>query len=346
MTPPRDATATGQGGRAPTLHDVAAAAGVSIKTVSRVVNGATTVDPELRRRVETVVEQLQYVPNPLARSLKAGTGDTIGVVVDTIADPFFASLTSAVEDAALASGLGVVFGSTGFDAGRERAHVARMAMQRVRALILAPSGGGHEYLERYRGSLPVVLIDRPVEEATYDVVRVDDVGLAQEAVAHLAAHGHRRIAFVGSDERFLTTRDRLTGYARALAEVGNAVDPDLVRPGPTRDIDGAQATADLLALPDPPTAIFAANPRAAIGIVHALHTSGRQDVAFVSFGDFPLAATVSPAVTVVDQDPTAIGTAAMARVLAHLDGTAERAEDVIVPTRLVVRGSGEIEAPR
>ena len=125
----------------PTVYDVAAEAGVSIKTVSRVINGAPNVSPTVRERVQRAAERLHYVPNSLARSLKAGTGDTIGVVIDTIADPFFAALTSAVEERALELGLGTVFGSTGFDPLRERRQVERMAMQRVRALILAPDAG-------------------------------------------------------------------------------------------------------------------------------------------------------------------------------------------------------------
>lgn len=328
--------------KAPTLHDVAAEAGVSIKTVSRVVNGTPTVDAGIRERVQEAIERLQYVPNTLARTLKAGTGNTIGVVIDTIADPFFATLTSAVETAALEAGLGTVFGSTGFDTARERSHVERMAMQRVRALILAPTGGPHDYLDRYRPAFPVILVDRDVEQGGFDVVRVDDVALAQEAVAHLVRHGHRRVAFIGSDERFITTRDRLTGYRDALQAVGVEPDPAWIRPGPTRDVDAATVALEVLALDDPPTAIFAANPRAAIGVAHALHTTGNADVAFVSFGDFPLAQTLSPAVTYVDQDPVAIGNAAMHRVLLHLADAGPTAESVFVPTRLVPRGSGEL----
>jgi LacI family transcriptional regulator len=331
--------------KAPTLHDVAAEAGVSIKTVSRVVNGTPTVDPAIRERVQDAIERLQYVPNTLARTLKAGTGNTIGVVIDTIADPFFATLTSAVETAALEAGLGTVFGSTGFDPARERSHVERMAMQRVRALILAPTNGTHEYLDRYRPSFPVVLIDRDVEQSGFDVVRVDDVTLARDAVAHLVAHGHRRVAFIGSDERFITTRHRLEGYRLALNAVGVEPDPEWIRPGPTRDVDAAAVALDVLALDDPPTAIFAANPRAAIGVAHALHTSDNADVAFISFGDFPLSRTLTPAVTYVDQDPVAIGDAAMRRVLVHLEQDVTEVADIFVPARLVPRGSGEL-APR
>jgi LacI family transcriptional regulator len=330
--------------RKPTVHDVAAEAKVSIKTVSRVVNGSANVSPEVRERVERAIDRLHYVPNTLARSLKVGRGNTIGVVIDTIADPFFAALTSAVEERALAEGLGTVFGSTGFDADREQAQVERMAMQRVRALILAPTQGTHDYLRRFEASFPMVMIDRTVDLPGFDTVRVDDVGLAHRAVAHLCEHGHRRIAFVGSDERFATTRDRLTGYRQALAEVGVEPQAEWVRPGPTRDVDGAAVTRDLLALPEPPTAVFAANPRAAIGVAHALHTGDRADVAFVSFGDFPLATTLRPGVTVVDQNPVAIGVTAMNRVLAHLDGTAgTEGRDILVEAELIPRGSGEIE---
>lgn len=327
-----------------TVYDVAAEAGVSIKTVSRVVNGAPNVSAEVRERVERAAERLHYVPNSLARSLKAGTGDTIGVVIDTIADPFFAALTSAVEERALDLGLGTVFGSTGFDAQREHRQVERMVMQRVRALILAPTLGPHDYLSRF-GSFPVVMIDRAATVDGFDTVRVDDRGLARAAVAHLTGHGHRRVAFVGSDERFVTTRDRLTGYRDALEASGVDPDPALVRPGPTRDVDAADVVLELLGLRSPPTAVFAANPRAAVGVAHALHTSGRADVAFVSFGDFPLARTLTPAVTIIDQNPTEIGLAAMDCALARLGGADGAARDVLVDAVLIPRGSGEIEAP-
>lgn len=332
--------------RRPTVHDVAAEAGVSIKTVSRVVNGATNVSAAVEARVEAAVEKLHYVPNTLARSLKAGTGDTIGVVIDTIADPFFAALTNAVEACALEAGLGTVFGSTGFDPVRERSQVERMAMQRVRALVLAPTQGPHDYLARFRTSFPIVMVDRAVEQEGYDTVRVDDVGLARHAVEHLAAHGHRRIAFVGSDERYVTTRERLSGYRQALRAVGVQPEPGLIRPGPTQDADAAAVVMELLSSDDVPTAIFAANPRAAIGVAHALHTADRADIAFISFGDFPLAMTLRPAVTYVDQNPAAIGVAAMAQVLQHLDGHADGAQDILLAAALVPRGSGELEAAR
>lgn len=340
--------------RPPTLHDVAARAAVSIKTVSRVVNGSTSVRPDVRERVLTAVADLQYVPNSFARSLKMGSGDTIGVIIDTIADPFFASLTHAVEERALEAGLNVIFGSTGFMPERERRQVERMAMQRVEALILAPVTGSHAYLEPYRQSFPIVLIDRAIETGGYDVVAVDDRGITRRAVDHLLDHGHRRIAFVGSDERFPTTVERLAGYEEGLRAAGITVRPEWVRLGPTADADAALVVVEMLADAEAPTAIFAANPRAAVGVAHALHTAERADIAFISFGDFPLAQTLRPAVTYVDQDPASIGAAAIERVLTHLEAKKQRQLDptaqipddeprtVIIDTHIIARGSGEV----
>jgi LacI family transcriptional regulator len=328
--------------RRPTLNDVAAEAGVSGKSVSRVINGASNISPDLRARVEAAVEKLNYVPNTLARTLKVGTGDTVGVVIDTISDPFFATLTSAVEVAALDAGLATVFGSTGFDPERERRHVERMAMQQVRGLILAPVPRSHEYLRRYAAALPIVMVDRAVETGSYDTVRVDDRAVARAAVEHLVRHGHRRVAFVGDDEAFATARDRLAGYEDVLAEYGVRPDSGLRRPTPPNDDDAVPVLRELTALPDPPTALFAANARAGARMAHALHTTDRPELAFVSFGDFPLSQSLRPPVTYVDHDPRAIGRAAMRRLLEGLIGEPGPPRDIFVDTVLVPRGSGEI----
>lgn len=326
----------------PTLNDVAAEAGVSGKSVSRVINGAANISPGLRRRVEAAVEKLNYVPNTLARTLKVGTGDTVGVVIDTISDPFFAALTSAVEAAALEAGLGTVFGSTGFDPERERQQVERMAMQQVRALILAPVPRSHDYLRRYVAGRPVVMIDRAADAGSYDTVRVDDRGAARAAIEHLLRHGHRRIGFVGVDEAFSTTRDRLAGYREALSGQGIAPDADLCCAEPATEAEAVPVLDRLLARPDPPTAVFTATPRSGSRMAHALHTTDRAGLAFVSFGDFPLSQSLRPPVTYVDHDPRAVGRAAMRRVLERLGGEPGPGRDIVVATELVPRGSGEL----
>jgi LacI family transcriptional regulator len=218
-----------------------------------------------------------------------------------------------------------------------------MAMQQVRAMLLAPVAGDHGYLLPYRLSIPTVLVDRRIEGAGYDTVLVDDRGATRHAVEHLLAHGHRRIAFIGQDARFPTTSQRLAGYREAMAAAGIEPPPAWVPPGRAETDDADPATRALLNGSDAVTALLAANPRAGMGVVHALHSLGRTDVALVSFGDFPLARTLRPGVTVVDHDPHRIGVTATERLLALLDGDGGGSgEELTVQTELVQRGSGEL----
>lgn len=326
---------------------------MSIKTVSRVVNAERNVSDAVRNRVLAAVEKLHYVPNGMARSLKVGLGDAVGVVIDSIADPFFAALTSAVETRALEAGLTVVFGSTGYDADRERRQVERMVMQQVRGVVLAPVQGDHSYLGGYRRSVPMVLVDRGLESGDYDTVLVDDYGSTRHAVQHLVDYGHRRIAFVGGDRRFPTMTERHRGYSACLAKVGIPEDPALVPLDLADEAGGQVAVLRLLRERPDVTALFCANTRASLGAVHALHTAQRTDVAMISFGDFPLAGTLEPGVTCVDQDPRLIGEVATEHLLSRLGlgvrppaNAGHVAQQVTLPARLVERGSGEIEAPR
>lgn len=316
-------------------------AGVSIKTVSRVVTGSGSVSPDTRRRVEDAVAVLSYVPNLAARSLRVGVGDTIGVVVDSIADPFFASLTAAIEQESLARGMSVVIGSTGRDPARVSGQVRRLVQQRVRGIVVAPVA--HETdLAGAIGGHPAVFVDRTADVPGVDTVRVADRAAARSAVAHLIGHGHRRIAFFGDTDEVATIVERRLGYRDALRAAGIAADPRLIVDRCGERDAAAAATLGLLAGSSGTTAIFASNPRAAIGVIAALHGTGRTDVALVSFGDFPLAAAVSPAVTVIDHDPSLMGSAAAGRLLARLAGDASPAVDIRVETPLIVRGSGEL----
>ncbi len=328
-------------GRA-TVYDVARVAGVSIKTVSRVVNGSERVSADTRARVLTAVADLDYVRNAAARSLRTGTTDAIGIVVDSLADPFFATLVSVVEDRALAAGISVLVASTGRSATRERGQVLRLTRQNVCALLLAPVETDHSYLAEAAGDIPVVLVDRGWPDSGYDTVRVHDRTGARIATEHLLAHGHRRIAFVGDVSELPTIESRRGGYTDALIAAGVTPDPALLRTRCGETDTAAAAVADLLTLAEPPTAIFSSNPRASLGVVRALHRLGRTDIALVGFGDFALADSLTPAVTVIDQDPTPIATAAADRLLARIDGQNPVAAEIVLPVSLIVRGSGEV----
>ena len=327
------------GGRA-TVYDVARAAGVSIKTVSRVVNGSDKVTLQTRERVLAAVADLGYVRNPIAHSLRTGSSDTIGVIVDSIADAFFASLVSVVEQRALAVGVSVLIGSTGRSAERERGQVTRLLQRNVGGLMLAPIAANHAFLRS--APVPVVLVDRDWDLPGFDMVGVQDVEGGRAATAHLISYGHRRIAFIGEISDLATIAHRRQGYVEAHRAAGLPVNPELIRDDCGAADTAALATEDLLAGVDPPTAIFSSNPRASLGAVSALHRRGRTDVALVSFGDFALADALIPAVTVIDQDPTLIAAAAADRLLGRMAGEQLPVERIVLPVPLVVRGSGEV----
>lgn len=332
-------------GRA-TVYDVARVAGVSIKTVSRVVNGSEQVSEPTRQRVLTAVAELAYVRNSIAHSLRTGTGDAIGVVIDSIADSFFAKLVSVIEERMLAEGISVLIASTGRSGSRERGQVTTLAGQNVRALLIAPNGDDHEYITELTRGLPIVLIDRGWEIPGYDTVLVQDRIGAKAAVDHLAARGHRRIAFIGDNGDLPTIAERRLGYLDGLAGANIEVDEKLLCTGCGTPESAAAATAELLALPDPPTAVFSSNPRASLGVVRALHQGLRTDIALISFGDFALADSLEPAVTIVDQDPTPIAEAAVDRLLARMRGETSEATNIVLPVNVVARGSGELPCNR
>ena len=324
----------------PGLKDVAAHAGVSIKTVSRVVNDEPSVLPATRMRVERSISELDYVLDTRASALKSGVADAVGVLVDTIADPFFSSLVSAIEDRALDDGLSVIFASTGFNSVRERDQLLRLTGERVRGIILAPVAQDHSYLARYRSTMPVVMIDRGREG--FDSVVVDDRDATREAVEGFVSRGHTRIAFVGRDERFTTIVQRAQGYEQVLIEHEIEFDPALSPPSASEAGEAKTVTTMLLSLPQPPTAIFAANPRSGMGVVDALQGLKRTDVALISFGDFSLAGVFEPGVTCIDQDPYRIGNAAIERLTHLMESPETTPEEVLIETELLERGSGEL----
>jgi LacI family transcriptional regulator len=329
-----------------TLRDVAEVAAVSAKTVSRVVNGDAHVTPSTRARVQQAITDLGFQPNLVARSLRVGRADVIGLVVESLADPFFARLTSAVEQAAHERGLAVMVSSVGNRVPeRESVIVESLLVRQVAGLIVAPMAQSHTYLTGARQRTPIVFVDRLPEGISSDAVLVDDLAAGEMATRHLLDQGHRRVAFLGSELRNPTTRLRLAGYRRALAERGLTDDESLIALGAGSAREARVAAEKLLAAAQPPTAIFSSNMRCSLGLVPLLHSSDRTDVAVVSFDDFPMADSLVPAVTVIDHDPEVIGRAAAERLFRRLEDLDAPAETVVVPVRLVPRGSGELRPP-
>jgi LacI family transcriptional regulator len=321
------------------LLDVANAAGVSLRTASRVLNDDPRVAPVTRQRVREAMLDLRFEPDAMARSLRAGTDTTIGFVVESISDPFFAEVIDAVEHQMSRHGRPVLVTSTRRDSGRERDVIGRMVQRRVAGLLLSPTGDDHSWLDPQR--VPIVLVDRPAPGLAADLVEIDDHRAAFDAVAHLIAHGHQRIAYIGDTPAIPTSAARLRGYRDALAHHGVAADERLVDFECATSQAAAHAVSALIGGSRPPTAILSATTRASLGVVPALHAARRTDVALVSFGDFPMADALRPAVTVVDHPGHEVGRVAAERLLARLEAPGLPVERIQVPARIIERGSGE-----
>jgi LacI family transcriptional regulator len=323
-----------------TMRQVAALAGVSAKTVSRVMRNDRYVSDDVRQRVEQAIAELQYVPNVLARTFRSGSDTAIGVAVPDISDPFFAAVTHAVEQVARTRGVAVFVTSLGDEGADERAGVEALLGRQLGGLISTPISPDQSYLRPWQSRMPIVFIDRPPGKINADSVVEDDLGGAREATAHLIHHGHRRIGFIGDTLGIATTTRRFEGYRMALAEAGIDEDADLIALGATITIDTATITLNLLNTPRPPTALFSSNARCSLGVVPALQAVRRTDIALISFGDFPLASSLQPALTVVDQDPEAVGRLAVDRLFERIDHPTRRLKRrIVLPVTLVPRAS-------
>jgi LacI family transcriptional regulator len=326
----------------PTMRHVAERAGVSLKTVSRVINEEPNVAPSTAERVTAAINELGFRRNDLARSLRHGRSSaTLGLIIEDVANPFYSSIALAVETLASERGFMVITGSCAEDPARERELVQSLMRRRVDALVLVPASHEHSWLAGE--DAPVVFLDRPPNGIEADAVLLDNAGGARMAVEHLIAHGHTRIACVADPEELVTASERVAGYRDALTAAGIPVDPELVR-ADVRDPEHSEAiVAELLALPDGrrPTALFTGNNRHTVGALRAL--AGRRDIALVGFDDFELADVLGT--TVVRYDSHRLGFEAAQLAFARLDGLADPPRRVILPNQLVERGSGEVPPP-
>jgi LacI family transcriptional regulator len=335
------------------MREVAALAGVSLKTVSRVANEVPTVDPALVAKVQAAMDRLGFRPNLAASNLRRGDGrtHTIGLLVEDVANPFSAAVHRAVEDYAAQRGVLVLSTSLDEDAERERRMVRALVARRVDGLIIVPASTDHRYLvaEQEAGTA-VVFVDRLPTPLIGDAVVTDNRAAAAAGVEHLIAAGHRRIAYLGDTESLMTARERFAGYRdamRAAEAKGCVIGPEHIVHGLRTAKAADAAVAALLGKPNAPTALFTSQNLVTIGAVEALHRIGlHQRVAIVGFDDFPLAQLLEPGVTVLAQQPAQIGRIAAHLLFSRLEGDHSPADVHIIPSLLMRRGSGEIPAPR
>lgn len=333
----------------PTMKQVAALAGVGTKTVSRVLNGEPGVAAATAQRVHAAVRSLDYQLDLQAGSLRRGDRrtQTLGLLVGSVDNPFCGLIHRAVEDCALERGVAVFASSLDDDPSREETAVRAFVQRRVDGLVLTTALRRPDYLTYLRSQgVPAVFIDhRPVGDDV-DAVTSDNRHAAREATNHLITRGHRRIAFLGDLGDLDTARERRRGFMEALGDAGIPSSNATVVMNLGDEDSSHRATLGLIHAEQPPTAIFSAQNLITIGAVRALRETGRSHtIALLGFDDFPMADLLDPGVTVVAQDPYAIGRLAAERIFSKLDGNERASEHTIVPTQLIERGSGEIPHP-
>ncbi|WP_438354395.1 LacI family DNA-binding transcriptional regulator [Microbacterium sp. CJ88] len=329
-----------RGSGRPTMVDVAADAGVSLKTVSRVINSEPNVDVEMAARVEASVVRLGYHRNAIAASLRSGSRDTIGFVSADLSNTFYMAIAAAVSTVAVTRGMQVIVASSEEDAARERALALDLAQRRVAGLIVVPAGDDSAYLsgEVERGT-PVVFLDRPGRGIRADDLLIDNRGGARAAVAELLAVGHERIAVLLDSPAIYTMAERRAGVEEAFAAAGRAIDPRLVAEGLHTPAAAREAMQRLLSLAEPPTAVFCGNNRSTIGALEALLAT-EADVALTGFDDFELSRLLPRAIRIVDYDTAALGERAATTLLDRIAGSPPAGQPFLLPTHLVTRGLG------
>jgi len=328
------------------MREVAALAGVSLKTVSRVINAEPAVSDDVRSRVVGAIQRLDYRHDHAASSLRRSDRktSTIGVLLEDVANPFSSALHREIEDVALRRGVLVLAGSSDEDEAREQQLIAAFTSRRVDGLIIVPASHDHSYLlNERRAGTSMVFVDRPPAFLDADSILTDNQAGARQGVAHLIARGHRRIGYLGDLMTITTAADRHQGYEQELATARIAIDPLLVRLN-VHGIDRADAaTVELLNLPEPPSALFTSQNLLTIGASRALHRLDlHHRIALVGFDDVLLADLLDPGITVIAQDPSTMGRKAAEQLFRRIDGDQSPSAHLVVPTRLITRGSGEI----
>jgi LacI family transcriptional regulator len=326
--------------RRPTLTEVAALAGVSLKTASRALNREPNVAPSTGQRVLDAADLLGYRLNGIARELRRGaTSALVGLVSGDLANPFYSAVASGIERELRQHGLLLVTANNDEDAELERSLVDAFLERRVRALLIIPSGGAHDYLSiEGRHGVPFVFIDRPPDGVNGDAVLIDNVGGARSAAEHLLAGGHRRIAMVADLARMAPQRGRIDGFVAAMRAAGNTDWEPFVRTD-IHDVRHAErAVRDLLALDPAPTAFFTTNNRLTTGALRAMRDVA-EPPALVGFDDFDLADVLGT--TVVAHDMSTIGREAARLAFERISGHTGPARTIVISTSIVSRGSGE-----
>jgi LacI family transcriptional regulator len=312
------------------MRDVAERAGVSVTTVSHVINETRPVSDELRQRVLAAIDELGYQPNVLARSLRRGETHTIGMIVPDSANPFFAELARGIEDTSFAHGYNLILCNSDGDLDKELIYADVLTEKQVDGILFVAAGVSTDHIRALQERrIPVVIVDREIPDVSVDQVLTDNARGGWLATRHLLELGHRCIGCITGPSDVTPSAERVTGYRQALSEGGIPVDEVLIVKGDFQYESGYRAARQILARDDPPTAIFTCNDLMAVGAISAAVEMGRQvpvNLSVVGFDDVRLASFANPPLTTIVQPKYEMGVLATTMLL-------ERMRDHDIPPR-------------
>ena len=325
------------------MHDVAKLAGVSITTVSHVINSTRSVAPSTKTRVLDAIENTGYTGNAIARSLVTGGTRTLGVAMSVLANPYFAELIHAIESEATAAGYPVLLGDTMDDTVAEQNAIRALHARRVDGVLLTPSPGETESLDALaRAGIPTVLVDRISHKTKLDQVGPENIQSTSALVGHLAEHGHQHIGFISGAEWISAGEERTLGYRLGLGRAGLTWDSSLVASGGSTAESAALAMRTLLALTPRPTAVITGNSTMSAGVIKEIRSQGLRigaDVALVGHDDVPWAELVDPPLTAMAHPVNDIGRTAVRMLLTRIADPARKPEIVLRTPELIARAS-------
>lgn len=323
----------------PTMHDVARVAGVSVSTVSRVVNNERYVHPETRTKVVDAIAELGFQRNEAARALRPGqSSDTIGLIIADMANPFFSAIARGAEDIVREHSHMLIVGNSGLDFARERDLLQELVRRRVDGLLIVPTAHDHVDLHTELSRwAPIVYVDRAPRGVRADAVVLDNRAGAVRAVDYLIEAGHRRIGYVGGDPAVVTGHHRLAGYKQALRAGGLSFDEDLVRFGNHTAEAAEETVVALLTGPTRADAIFADNNRMTVGALHGIRRAS-IDAGLAGFDDVELADLLPRPIALVTHDTIELGRRAARLLFDRIAGASGPPRRVTHRTQMLVRG--------
>ncbi|MDK2799453.1 MAG: LacI family transcriptional regulator [Clostridiales bacterium] len=326
-----------------TIKDVARRAGVSIATVSRVINKTSNVSPEIKKKIEEAIVELNYRPNLMARALKNDITHTIGIIISDISNPFFMNIIREVENQVKEFGYTLIMVSTDEDPEKERQYIKVMYDKRVDGIIISSTGKNEDYLCKVKDSgIPIIFIDRRPDDYKFDTVYVDKAKAAYNITNYLLSKGHRKIALISGPRDIITNYDRFLGYTKAFYNNNLPINNEFLYFGEYTSEYGAQVLEQIFKLKDKPTAIISASEKITNGILlqaNRLNICIPDDISLVSFGDIEMGELIKPRLTYVDNLNNEVGKIAGKMILERLKDYQKNVEERILNTNLVIRES-------